>query len=98
MKLDIVGRLGQVVLDLNAYYNIYKDFISTENVLVPFYGEVGDNQLSLLALQQGDFRVFQTYTNSPADVKSYGASLGLDTKVFGDYDLGANYTLCRRRF
>ncbi|MCY2688752.1 TonB-dependent receptor [Salinimicrobium sp. TH3] len=97
-ELGYRGKLGQVVLDMNAYYNIYEDFISTENVLVPFYGQVGDNQLSLLALQQGDYRVFQTYTNSPADVKSYGASLGLTTKIFGDYDLGANYTYAQEDF
>ena len=92
------GKIGRVVLDLNAYYNVYQDFISTENVIVPFYGTVGDNQLSLLALQQGDFRVFQTYTNSPADVKSYGTSIGFDTKIFGDYDFGANYTFAQEDF
>ena len=97
-ELGYRGKLGQVVLDINAYYNIYEDFISTENVLVPFYGQVGDNQLSLLALQQGDYRVFQTYTNSPADVKSYGTSLGLTTKIFGDYDFGANYTYAQEDF
>ncbi|MCC8360136.1 TonB-dependent receptor [Salinimicrobium sediminilitoris] len=97
-ELGYRGKLGQVVLDINAYYNIYEDFISTENVLVPFYGQVGDSQLSLLALQQGDYRVFQTYTNSPADVKSYGTSLGLTTKIFGDYDFGANYTYAQEDF
>lgn len=97
-ELGYRGKLGRVVLDINAYYNIYEDFISTENVLVPFYGQVGDNQLSLLALQQGDFRVFQTYTNSPADVKSYGTSIGMNTKIFGDYDFGANYTYAKEDF
>ena len=92
------GKLGKVVLDLNAYYNIYKDFISNETVLVPLYGEVGDNQKSLLALQNGDFKAFQTYTNSPADVKSFGTSIGLTTKLFGDYEFGANYTFAEEDF
>lgn len=92
------GRLGQVVLDLSAYYNTYKDFISNETVLVPLYGEVGDNSLSLLALQQGDYKAFQTYTNSPADVNSFGASIGLSTKVFESYDLQANYTYAEEDF
>ncbi len=92
------GRLGDFILDLNAYYNIYKDFISNETVLVPLYGEVGDNSLSLLALQQGDYKAFQTYTNSPADVKSFGASLGLTTKIFESYDLEANYTYAEEDF
>jgi len=92
------GRTGKVIIDLNAYYNTYQDFISNETVLVPFYGEVGDNALSLLALQQGDFKAYQTYTNSSADVKSYGATIGLGTKVFGNFDLDGNYTYSEEDF
>ena len=92
------GRMGRVIVDLNAYFNQYKDFISNETVLVPLYGEVGDNSLSLLALQQEDYKAFQTYTNSPADVKSFGASLGLSAKVFGDYDLEGSYTYAEQDF
>ncbi len=92
------GRAGRFIVDLNAYYNTYKDFISNETVLVPLYGTVGDNALSLLALQQGDFRAFQTYTNSPADVKSFGGSIGVTTKVFGNYDLDGNYTYAEQDF
>jgi len=92
------GRAGRVIVDLNAYYNEYQDFISNETVLVPLYGTVGDNSLSLLALQQGDFRAYQTYTNSPAEVKSFGASVGLSSKVFGNYDLEGNYTFAEQDF
>jgi iron complex outermembrane recepter protein len=92
------GRVQGVIVDVNAYYNRYQDFISNETVLVPLYGEVGDNSLSLLALQQGDFRAFQTYTNSPADVKSFGASIALSTKIFGNYDLEGNYTFAEQDF
>lgn len=92
------GRIGRVIVDLNAYFNKYQDFISNETVIVPYYGEVGDNSLSLLALQQGDFKAFQTYTNSPADVKSFGSSLGLSAKVFGDYDLEGSYTYAEQDF
>ena len=92
------GRLGRFIMDMNVYYNTYKDFISTENVLVPLYGQVGDNQLSLLALQQADYKVFQVYTNSPADVKSFGGTIGLTSKVFGDFDLEANYTYAEEDF
>ncbi|MFO8148502.1 MAG: TonB-dependent receptor [Bacteroidota bacterium] len=92
------GRVGSVIVDLSGYYNIYKDFISNETVIVPLYGEVGDNALSLLALQQGDFKAFQTYTNSPADVKSFGAVVGLTTKIFGDYDLDGSYTFAEQDF
>ncbi|PKP26065.1 MAG: hypothetical protein CVU03_05155 [Bacteroidetes bacterium HGW-Bacteroidetes-2] len=98
IEMGYRARLGKVIVDLNGYYNIYDNFISNETVLVPLYGVVGDNSLSLLALQQGDFKAFQTYTNSDADVKSYGGSIGLSTKILGNFDLDGNYTFADEDF
>jgi len=98
VEMGYRARLGKVIVDLNGYYNIYDKFISNETVLVPLYGEVGDNSLSLLALQQGDYKAFQTYTNSDADVKSYGAAIGLGTKILGNFDLDGNYTFADEDF
>jgi outer membrane receptor protein involved in Fe transport len=92
------GKLNKVTIDLSGYYNRYKDFISNETVVVPLYGEVGDNTFSLLALQNGDFKAYQTYTNSDADVNSYGAAIGVNTKILGNYDLGMNYTYSKLDF
>ena len=52
----------------------------------------------MAALQNDDFAIYQTYTNSDADVNSYGAAIGVTTKVFGNYDLGANYTFAKQDF
>ena len=92
------AKLNRLIVDASVYYNSYKDFISNENVIVPFYGVAGDGGLSLAALQNDDFAVYQTYTNSDVDVNSYGASIGLTTKVLGDFDLGANYTFAKQDF
>ena len=89
---------GRLSLDMSAYYNQYKDFIGNKTVLVPFYGTVGDNALSLLALQNGDNKPFQVYTNSPADISSYGATVGMDTKIMGNYSFGVNYTFAKFDF
>ncbi|QTD36291.1 TonB-dependent receptor [Polaribacter batillariae] len=89
---------SRITVDLSAYYNSYEDFISGKNVLVPFYGTVGDNSLSLLALRNGDFKAFQVYTNSTADISSYGGSIGLNTKIFNGFDLGVNYTYAKFDF
>lgn len=86
------GQIGKFTIDLSGYYNSFTDFIANVNVFVPFYGTAGDNGLSLLALQNGDRQVYQTYTNSEADINSWGATVGVDTKIFGDFDLGVNYT------
>ena len=36
---------SKVSVDLSGYYNTYEDFISTQNVLVPFYGQAGMSYL-----------------------------------------------------
>ncbi|MBT8236829.1 MAG: TonB-dependent receptor [Bacteroidia bacterium] len=86
------AQFGQIAIDISAYYNEYTDFLSQTNVFVPFYGQAGDGGLSLLALQNGDRRVYLAYTNSPTEVQSIGATVGIEAKVFKDFDIGANYT------
>ncbi|MGB0185647.1 MAG: TonB-dependent receptor [Flavobacteriaceae bacterium] len=99
------GKFGKTIVDFSAYHNTYEDFISQEVVLAPFYGNVLDDTvvfggytLSELALANGDFQAYSTYTNSKAPVKSYGASLGISTKVFGDFDLSGSYTYAKLDF
>lgn len=91
-ELGYRGQFGQLTIDLSGYYTDYEDFIATQNVIAPLYGEVGDNTLSLLALQSGDYKVFQGYTNAASGVQSYGASIAVMAKVLGGFDLSANYT------
>lgn len=92
------AQIGRVAIDISGYYNQYENFISNTTVLVPLYGEAGDGGLSLLALQNGDFAPYQTYTNSLVDIESYGANIGLDMKILGDFDLGVNYTYIEQEF
>ncbi len=92
------GKFDFTVVDMSVYYNKYTDFISNENVIAPLYGTVGDNSLSLAAIANGDYKVYQTYTNSPVDVSSIGAAVGVSTKVFGNFDLSANYTYAKQDF
>ncbi|EZH74927.1 membrane protein [Aquimarina atlantica] len=92
------GKVKKFIIDLSGYYNQYKDFISNENVIVPLYGQVGDGTLSLLALQNDDFKVYQAYTNSDVDIKSFGATIGVNTRIPGDFDLGVNYTYAEQDF
>jgi iron complex outermembrane receptor protein len=98
MEVGYRGKLGNVTLDMSAYYNQYKDFISGENVVAPFYGTVGDNSLSVAAIAAGDYQVYQAYTNSPVDVNSYGGSAMLTAKVLKKFDFTANYTYTKQDF
>jgi hypothetical protein len=85
------AQIGKFTIDLSGYYNSYKNFLANTTTAVPFYGEAGDGGLSLLAIQNGDYQVYQTYTNSDENINSYGATVGVDTKL-GNFDLGVNYT------
>lgn len=91
------GKIDKFIIDLSGYYNSYEDFISNRTVLTPLYGEVGDGTLSLLALQNGDFQTYQTYTNSNAEISSYGAAIGIETKIHG-FNVGLNYTYAKLDF
>ncbi|MFT6126623.1 MAG: outer membrane receptor protein involved in Fe transport [Flavobacteriaceae bacterium] len=92
------GKIGKLIVDFSTYYNKYEDFISQEVVIAPYYGVVGDNALSVAALANGDSQAYSAYTNSDADVNSYGASLGLSTKIFNNFDLGGSYTYTKLDF
>ncbi len=76
---------SKISVDLSVYYNDYEDFIANKNVIVPYN-------------LTGGFKVFQLYTNSEADISSYGATIGLDTKVFSNFNLGLNYTYAKFDF
>ena len=97
---------GKLALDMSAYYNKYEDFIGNKTVVVPHYGLVNFSDIhpfvqqpnALIAIGNGDYQPFQVYTNSAADVKSYGGSIGMTTKIFGNYNLGINYTYAKFDF
>ncbi len=87
-----------ISVDMNVYYNMYNDFMSTSRVITPYYGEVGtdltntDVLLGLQALANGDRRVYQVYTNTSETVNSLGFGIGLNKKVYKDFEVGASYS------
>ncbi|WP_299313370.1 TonB-dependent receptor [uncultured Aquimarina sp.] len=94
IELGYRGDYNKISLEVSAYYNMYKDFITSDNVLVPFYGTVGSVE-SFQAIANGDFKVYNISTNSTEDVNSYGAIVGVDGKVFNNFDFGVNYTYAK---
>ena len=105
-ELGYRGKLGKFTVDMSGYYNMYQDFLANETVIAPFYGDVqlsqvapdGQTPLAVAAIANGDFQAFQTYTNSDAEVNSYGGSIGVSTKILGNFDLGGNYTYAKLDF
>ena len=78
-------KASRFTVDLSVYYNKYEDFIAGKNVVVPYNSA-------------GSYKVFQLYTNSTADISSYGATVGINTQILGGFDIGANYTYAKFEF
>ncbi|MBC2843565.1 TonB-dependent receptor [Winogradskyella flava] len=104
-ELGYRGKLDGIIIDASAYYNKYQDFLANETVISPFYGDVqltetlpNGTPLAVAAIANGDFEAYQTYTNSDEDVNSYGAAIQVSAKVFGGFDLSANYTYAKLDF
>ncbi len=95
------GKVQKFIIDISGYYSQYKDFISTENVIIPYYGQVSaianGDLTALEALANDDFKVYQAYTNSEVDISSFGATASVDTKIAG-FDVGVNYTYAKQDF
>ena len=88
---------------------MYNHFIGNLNVVAPLYGTTQDapNPLagptnggaqSLHALQNGNFRAYQLYTNTDVEIKSLGFGIGLSKKVYKDFELGVNYNYAEFKF
>ena len=99
MEFGYRGKLTRsFTVDAAVYRNDFQDFISTQIVASPLYGQVGDGSSSVLAMVNGDFETWSAYTNSPVEVSSWGIAVGMATKIFGNFDLSANYTKAKLEF
>lgn len=112
-ELGYRSRIHGVNIDINGYYNIYNDFIGRALAIAPLYGNASETfnfvsgaptyktnpeVQSLQAIANGDYRVYQLYTNTPLEIKSFGVGIGLSKKIFGNYDLGVNYNYAEFSF
>ncbi len=91
------GKVGFITVDFNAYYNTYDNFSAQKLVVTPKTGSVTDLS-GVLDVAGGNTQVFNVYTNSSADVSSYGGVIGLSTKIAKNFDLGFNYTYSKLDF
>ncbi|CAI2765843.1 TonB-dependent receptor [Flavobacterium collinsii] len=108
-ELGYRSFINDVSIDLNVYYNIYNHFIGNLNVIAPFYGTAQDSPdvtkgdtdpgfQSVHALQNGNTRAYQLYTNTDVEIKSFGFGVGLSKKVIANFELGVNYNYAQFDF
>jgi hypothetical protein len=108
-ELGYRSFIKDMSVDINGYYNIYNDFIGNLNVVAPLYGTTQDSPNPLLgptnpgaqtlhALQNGNYRVYQLYTNTDVEIKSLGFGIGLSKKVYRNFEAGVNYNYAEFKF
>ncbi|MSP85287.1 MAG: TonB-dependent receptor [Flavobacteriaceae bacterium] len=108
-ELGYRSLIKDVSVDINGYYNIYNNFIGSINVVAPYYGTAIDapsatggptnlGTQSIHALQNGNYRAFQLYTNTKIEIKSLGFGLGVSRKVIKDFEVGVNYNFAEFKF
>ncbi len=89
-------------VDINGYYNIYNDFLSTSRLVIPYYGVAQEglplSDLAIQAIRNRDIRTFQVYSNSATEIKSLGFGVGVSKKVYKDFELGVNYNHAQFEF
>ncbi|GAB3579022.1 TonB-dependent receptor [Hymenobacter daeguensis] len=96
------GSAGRLVLDVDFYYNSYRDFIAQVEAYVP-QTSAGQplntgTDLNTIAMalnaRAGQAR-YRLWTNSQSQVYNYGGSAGLRYEAGRGYLLGANTTYTR---
>ena len=109
IELGYRSVISDFSFDVNGYYNVYNNFIGNINVVAPYYGKAMDSPSatggptdlgtqSIHALQTGNYRAYQLYTNTKIEIKSLGFGLGLSKKVYKDFEFGVNYNYAEFNF
>ena len=108
-ELGYRSRLtDKITLDVSGYYNEYSDFISIVTTVAPLYGDVSsfnptnvltdvNTQLLLNAIGNDEFTPTSLYTNTDADVASFGANFGVQAKIFKGFDTEVKLYVCQAR-
>jgi len=82
----------RLLLDVNAYYSIYTNFIAPFVVVAVPASESVDPLGAGQSILRGNRRLFGVYQNATTDVNAYGGSLGLTYSLRSNYLVGMNYT------
>lgn len=89
LKAFEVGYKGlfttKMLIDINGYYNIYNDFLGTD-----FVASKAPSTHQGTTLPAGT--IFSLYSNSPEQITSYGAGVGLTYNLPKGYSINGNYS------
>jgi outer membrane receptor protein involved in Fe transport len=98
---DFIGNLT-VVAPLYGTASESFDFALGAGNTIPYVSATPSSNnpqvQSVLALANGDTRAFQLYTNTDVEINSLGFGVGLNRKIYKDFEFGANYNYAQFDF
>ncbi|TGD79955.1 TonB-dependent receptor [Hymenobacter wooponensis] len=86
---------GRLLLDVDFYYNSYRDFIAQVEAYVPKTTATDLNSIATALSNRATQDRYRLWTNAQSQVYNYGGSLGLRYDVASGYLAGANVTYAR---
>ncbi|MDF7811993.1 TonB-dependent receptor [Hymenobacter sp. YC55] len=84
---------GQLLLDLDFYYNSYRDFIAQVEAYVPKTNN--PDSAAIYLSNRATQNRYRLWTNAQSQVYNYGGSLGLRYELPGNYLAGGSVTYTR---
>ncbi len=95
-KSSLLGN--KLYVDVDAYYNIYNNFIDQIEISVPSKGQVGQltNGIDSTIFQVADKSKYTTYrmwTNAKSTYFNYGATAGANYNLYKNFIFGGNLSM-----
>ncbi|WP_082115947.1 TonB-dependent receptor [Hymenobacter terrenus] len=84
---------GRLLVDVDFYYNTYRDFIAQVEAYVP--KTLNPDSSAIYLNSRTTQNRYRLWTNAQSKVYNYGGSLGLRYELAGGYLVGANTTCTR---
>ena len=84
---------GRLLVDIDFYYNTYRDFIAQVEAYAP--KTLNPDSTALYLSSKNTQNRYRLWTNAQSKVSNYGGSLGLRYELPGGYLAGANTTYTR---
>lgn len=82
---------NRLYIDFDAYYNRYTNFIGGINVAALRTGTAGDST-GVAAVNTRQYTTYSLSVNSTTPVQTFGASLGLNARIWQSLNAYVNYT------
>ncbi len=82
---------GKLFVDVDYYFNVYRNFIGQVELTKPNRGVIGvDDSTAYYAYDKQQSKVYRMWTNSSSIVSNQGASIGVSYAVWKKFTLGGN--------